>query len=163
MRRLRLRLSRRAVPIAAAGLILGMSLTAASAIASSRPGDLSYGIREAVEELRTALASDGEARSSRYMDEVDATLAELHLLVQNSAPAELVEKTAERAITEERHAHAELSAGNDFRMTDRCRRHHRVLTDTLRSAKRPADRKSVQDVLKVLPPPGPDKPAKSKK
>ncbi|HEY8108468.1 MAG TPA: DUF5667 domain-containing protein [Patescibacteria group bacterium] len=120
-------------------------------VAGSMPGDRTYGVKEAVTELRTALASGGEDRSDRYLDEVDLNIAELNLLTEQGASKEKVAETAERAVTTERHAAAELSGASDPETADRYQEHRQTLQAALRSSKQPAVRQSVRRVLRALP------------
>lgn len=141
-----------AAKFAATGTAGVLVLTAFIASAAATvPGDRLYGVKEAVTELRTALASGGGDRSDRYLDEVDLNIAQLDLLTAQGAPKEKVAETAERAVTTERHAAAELSGETDPRTVERYRQHRRALQATLRDADQPVVRQSVKRVLRVLP------------
>lgn len=136
--------------LAAAGSLLAAAF--AVHVASSVPGDTTYGIKEAVVELRTALASGGEARSGRYLDEVDLNIAELTLLAQQGAPEVQVEAAAERAITTERHAQAELSEESVAPETaDRYQEHRRMLEGALEESEQSSVRDSLRQVLRAFP------------
>lgn len=65
----------KAVPFLAVGLFVVAAAACVTNVTSSRPGDLAYGTKEAVVQLRTALAPDGERKGERYLDEADMTLA----------------------------------------------------------------------------------------
>lgn len=147
---MRIPLAAKVIPVSAAVAVLGSVLV--SEVSSSVPGDTTYGIKEAVIELRTALASGGEDRSDRYLDEVDLSVTELDLLAKQGAPAEQVEEVAERAVTTERHAQAELSDQTpDPQAADRYHEHRQNLTNTLKHATQPAVRDSLREILRALP------------
>ena len=139
----------KAIPFLAVGLFVGAAVCVTN-VTSSRPGDLAYGTKEAVVQLRTALAPDGREKGERYLDEADMTLAELTLLAQSGAPRETVAETAERAVIVERHAQAERSRGEAPKTTRRYEQHRQALQRTLRTTRQPVVRHSVRQMLRIV-------------
>ncbi len=94
------------VGTAVAVVSLGIGLSAARSI----PGDPAYGLKQAVTELQTALAPSGTERAERYLDNSEAKVLELEKLLRQGAPEEVVAETAERVVSSDRNAQAEIEA-----------------------------------------------------